>query len=348
MLYQHEHDKALKSLIDLSRSFWKSKILLVANELDVFSKLSHSPKTAKDLSRIIKTDPRATELLINALAAMGFLKKEKDYFSNTEVSKKYLCQGSPSYIGFALRHYNYCWDAWSELEQAVKRGHPKRFLEQEALHKDEKRARDFTLKMDFTGWKMAEEIEQMVDLSNVKSMLDLGGGSGCYSIYFAKKYPQLHCTIFELPFVAKVAEENVIRHNLEERVSVVTGDFTIDPIKDVYDLVLVSFVPHGFGEKEVHLMFNKVHSILKKDGRLVVQDYLLSSQDSSCEELAVFNMHMFLVTSGGRVYTLSEIKNFFYKANFSILQVLRLSERSDFLMGREPYLFIGGVNHEKK
>jgi len=330
---------SLKDIIDLSRSFWKSKILLVANELDVFSKLSDSPKTAKDLSEIMKTDPRATELLLNAVAGMGLLKKKKGIFSNTEVSKRYLCQSSASYIGFALRHYNYCWDAWSELDQVIKRGHPSRFIEQEALRNDEKRARDFALMMDYFGRKTVVEIDKFLSLGRVKKMLDLGGGSGCYSIFFAKKYSQLESVVFDLPLVAKFAKENVAEGDLTNRIRVVEGDFLTDEIGESYDLVFISFVLHTYNSSEISLIFRKVHRALQEEGRIVILEYILEENDTRPIEAAIFSILMLVNTMTGKVHNFKEIKDTLNKNRFEIVKIQKLT-KPDVLKSRNPFLII--------
>ena len=57
------------------RGYMESRALLTALELDVFTAVG-SGATAAEVAKKISTHPRATEMLLNALAAMGLLAKQ--------------------------------------------------------------------------------------------------------------------------------------------------------------------------------------------------------------------------------------------------------------------------------
>jgi hypothetical protein len=49
-------------------------VILTANNYRIFDYLK-TPKTAGSIARSISTDPRATEILLDAVTALGLLKK---------------------------------------------------------------------------------------------------------------------------------------------------------------------------------------------------------------------------------------------------------------------------------
>ena len=59
-----------------------------------------------------------------------------------------------------------------------------------------------------------------------KLMLDLGGGSGAYSIVATKTFPGLKAIVLDLPPVAVVAREYIAANEAADRVSALAGDFT--------------------------------------------------------------------------------------------------------------------------
>src|SRR6267143_705599 len=67
--------------------YWEGKVLLTAVKLDVFGALAKGARTVADVSRRLRTDRKATEILMNALASIGLLRKS---------GEQTFCQGTPN------------------------------------------------------------------------------------------------------------------------------------------------------------------------------------------------------------------------------------------------------------
>ena len=63
-------NELVMSILKMARGFWQARILMAAAELDVFSHLLDQPKTVAQLAQELSSDGRATETLLNALAAL--------------------------------------------------------------------------------------------------------------------------------------------------------------------------------------------------------------------------------------------------------------------------------------
>ncbi len=105
----------------LANSFQQSRILLTAVELDVFSLVDKKMLGSSDIAEKIKVDPRATDRLMNALVALGFLCKVRGKFYNSVNASQYLVKGKPEFMG-GLYHSLGLWQTWSTLTDAVKKG----------------------------------------------------------------------------------------------------------------------------------------------------------------------------------------------------------------------------------
>ena len=77
--------KQLQEFRRLSGGFRASRVLLTANNYAVFEELK-TPKTAAALAGRTKTDPRATEILLDAAAALGLLRKIGPRYSNAPLA----------------------------------------------------------------------------------------------------------------------------------------------------------------------------------------------------------------------------------------------------------------------
>jgi len=115
----------VKELRKLWGSYWQARVLLTANNLRVFDYLRTS-KTADEIADLIKTDPRATEILLDAVAGLGLLKKSKTAYRNSPTANHLLVTGTPYYQGDILRHADHLWTNWSNLDEIVKSGRPAR------------------------------------------------------------------------------------------------------------------------------------------------------------------------------------------------------------------------------
>ena len=76
---------SLEDLIARIRAFQESRALLTAVELDLFSAVGRGATAAEAASRL-ETDGRGTEMLMNALVALGMLQKKDGVFRKTRVS----------------------------------------------------------------------------------------------------------------------------------------------------------------------------------------------------------------------------------------------------------------------
>jgi hypothetical protein len=86
------HAKSLSPdyIREIAYGFQKSRVLLTAYELGIFSALGNRRKTSREVAESIDTDPRATDRLMNALCAIDLLTKRQNKFSHTQLAAHYL------------------------------------------------------------------------------------------------------------------------------------------------------------------------------------------------------------------------------------------------------------------
>ena len=65
------------SIIESVYAFRQARVLLTAFELDLFSHIGNGWKSSEETAQLANTNPRATDRLLNALCASGFLVKKK-------------------------------------------------------------------------------------------------------------------------------------------------------------------------------------------------------------------------------------------------------------------------------
>lgn len=292
-----------KELRKLWGGFWSARVLLTANNYGVFDYLK-SPKTAREIARSLKTDNRATEILLDALTGLGLLKKYNNKYKNSDISNRFLIKDSPYYHGDIIRHADALWKNWSGLDEIIKTGKPNH-----SAHDNEA----FIRGMHNLASLKAKDVIKLIDLKGVRKALDLGGGPGTYAIEMSKK--GISTTLFDLPETIKVAKE-IVKESKAKNIDFIEGNFVSDDIGRGYDLVFISQVIHAYSEKDCVSLIKKSKKALNQNGRIVIQEFYVDENRTMPSQSALFSVNMLVNTNGGRCYAPSEIKRWLSRAGF--------------------------------
>jgi 2-polyprenyl-3-methyl-5-hydroxy-6-metoxy-1,4-benzoquinol methylase len=290
-------------------SFFSSRIILTANNFRMFDILEGKEKTAGAAAKAISADGRATELLLNSLVAIGLLEKKKGKYRNAPVASRYLVKGKTEYQGDILRHYQILWENWSGLDLVMKTGQPHR-----RSHDHE----SFILGMHNLALQKVKSVVGSLDLKGVKTVLDLGGGPGTYSMGFARK--KIAVTLFDLADTLKISKRLIKEAGLDHMVRLHSGDFTKDELGGPYDLIFISQILHAYGPEQCAAMLRKCRSSVPRGGRIVIQEFYLDETKTGPAQGALFAINMLVNTPYGRTYTPGEMTSWLKRAGFKNIQ----------------------------
>jgi predicted O-methyltransferase YrrM len=302
----------------------EARIIQTAVELAIFDALGDSALTAADIASRLKLEPKATELLLNALAAMELLYKRAGVFSLAAGAKTYLVKGSSQYAGGMIRFDSSLWNCWEKLPAAIRSGQPVR--PPNMYQDDPVETEIFIGAMDslVKARGDADIIASAIDWNGAAQLLDVGSGPATYPIALCKRFPKLHATIFDLPTTLKFTQRYVRESGMDDRIRLVAGDYRKDAIPGSYDIIFLSNIIHGESEQENYSLVGKLAGHLKQGGRLVIKDHILDETRASPPVGALFSLLMLLTTTGGRCYSLSEITSWMERAGLSHVQQIDL------------------------
>ena len=300
--------RSLANLIESARAFQESRVLLTALELDAFTVIGEGASAA-EIALKLGTEPRATEMLLNALVALDALAKCGAVFSCTVDSKAL----GPARAG--LLHMVNLWDAWSSLTETVKTGKAVHSRGPESF--PEARTRAFIAAMHARAQASAQETVRLSGISDATRMLDVGGGSGVFSMAFARACPELHAEILDLGAVVPLAENYIREAGLQDRVRVRPGDMRTAEFGQGFDLVLLSAVCHMFSEDENRSLIQRCAQALVPGGRLVVREFILQEDRTAPRFAALFAINMLVGTEHGNTYTEGEYRTWLKEAGFA-------------------------------
>lgn len=328
MTIGEQEEMPIEEIKRTSRDFQKSRIILTAVELEVFSALGNDRRSSSEVAKLLGTDERATDRLMNALTAMGLLKKTEGKFSNTETTARYLNKESPDYMA-GLLHSASLWKSWSKLTQVVKKGEP---ADRES---DDRDLWGFISAMHERAKSSAPNIVEMLDLSGVKSILDVGGGSGAFSMAFVKAKKDIKATVFDLPDVIPLTREYIHQEGLDNHIDTISGDYKRDDFGRGYDLVFLSAIIHINSYQENKELIKKCVHSLNPGGHLIVQDFIMDESRTIPGFGAIFALNMLVNTQAGDTYTESEVRAWMEYAGLKDIERKDTGSVTSLIMGRK-------------
>jgi len=315
-----------ETILETSGAYWKSCTLHAAVELGIFTVIDREVLTAEEIGRTIGGSARGVPMLLNALTAMGILRRDGRAYANTEGSLTLLSGKSPRYIGHLILHHHNLMDSWNRLAEAVKTGRPQRIS---AAVDNETVRRNFLMGMFTIAAILGPLVAEVVNLSGRSRLLDLGGGPGTYAIHFCLKNPGLRATVFDLPTTQPLAEQTIRRFGLADRIEFTGGDFVNDDFGGPYDAAWLSQILHGEGPEVCRAIIAKAARALAPGGMALIHEFILDDTMDGPLPPALFSLNMLVGTVEGRSYGEGEIREMMAAAGFRNVKRLAFRSRTD-------------------
>ncbi|MFK4765242.1 methyltransferase dimerization domain-containing protein [Desulfobaculum sp. SPO524] len=245
-----------------------SNLLTAALEMRVFD---HLPATADGVTAHLGCRADVCARFLDVLAAIGLLERRGDTYHNTPTAQEFLASTSPAYRGAELdlqqRHY----ETFSQS------------ITERMMHPDHKE-RDRT----DTGWASRDALESLGNyalcgmlqestafitalpgFSGFRTMCDVGGNHGYYSMALLDQNPGLTATVCDLPSVADTIRAFHAEKGYADRMTTRSMDLrTDDSLGADYDLVFASHVLYGMHDA-MDAILGKVTAALTPGGWFV-------------------------------------------------------------------------------
>jgi predicted O-methyltransferase YrrM len=316
----------------ISGGYRASQILFTANRLELFTRLGRNEMTALELAQTLDTDPRATRILCDALAALGLLDKELDRYRNVPGAFDYLMSDAPTAQNALLWHGAGLYERWGKLYDVMRSGQPapREAMDVRLIGNEQAFARA----MASSGSLGARETAEKVDLTGACTMLDIGGGPGVYAIEFVRQNPQFHAVILDNEKTLSIAQAHIEQAALSERISVRAGDALKDDLGQGYDFILLSNVIHAYGPETNLQLLSRATKALAPGGRIGIKEFFLNPDRTSPEWACLFAVNMLVATEGGDCYTVAEVRDWFIQVGLVFDREIELTPPSRMVLGK--------------
>ncbi len=169
-----------------------------------------------------------------------------------------------------------------------------------------------------SNYPTAVSMASLLPLQPNAHVLDVGGGSGVWSIAQLEKNPTAKATLLDFDDVIPVSESYVSQHNLLDRYTMWDGDLEIvDFPENTYDRVLLGNICHALGGVATERLIQRLSGSVKSGGDIVIVDFVPDDLRSQPGWALVFGVNMLVSTPEGDVFTMPEYKNWLNSAGFT-------------------------------
>lgn len=314
----------------IARKFMQSRIILTAAELDLFTVVQEGNLTAGQIAQKLSLDERALTRVLDCLINLDLLEKTAGVYSLTVEGATFSSRHPESSLPMLL-HMNSLWDSWSTLTDVVVKGPDSEQRPPKPMDPEGRRA--FIGAMHVVGRSLSEEVAGSVDLSGFRKMIDVGGGSGTYTIAFLRNNPGMKAVLFDMEGVIPMARERLDAEGFLDRAELMAGDFYKDELPGGCDFALLSAIIHQNSPAQNCALYAKIFGALEPGGVLVIRDHIMDDTRTRPPEGALFAINMLVNTRGGDTYTFAEVEADLGDVGFVDVKVLRTGEKMDCLVG---------------
>lgn len=291
-----------KEIHDLATAWQKSRALLAAVELKLFSHVG-SGATSAAIAAGAGTDPRCTDRLLNVMVTLGVMEKDGDIFTNGPGAAEFLDEAGVGYLS-GLFHTANTYRNWGSLAEAVQAGTA---VIDTNFESEEGRAQ-FIEAMHRRAQDDAGDLVAQLDLKGVTRVLDVGGGSGAYSMALCRANPDLTSVVLDLPEVTPLTDRYVADEGLSERIFTRDGNYHEADFGTGFDLVLFSAIVHINSFDENAQLMRKAYDALNPGGMIAVQDFIMQDNRLTPPGGTMFALNMIVNTPAGDTYTEAEVR----------------------------------------
>ncbi len=299
---------------DLIQAFYRSAVVFAAWELGIFKELADFRKRdAAAIAHGLNLNPRSATLLLDACAALGLLEKEGHLYSNSADAEACLVPGRSHNLSSLLMESRELYPVWERLAAFVRGGAPVEWVIGEE-GEDPEQLTAYVLSQHAQRVATGRTIIRRLDLQGRRTLLEVKGGPGTYSMLISLEFPQLQCTVLDQPAIAKMAAALIAQEGAAARVTTLPGDFHTTPFPPGNDVILLFNLLHREPKDEIPMLLQRAADALNPGGIAYVMDIMTDETHTRPAYSALSALNLALTSREGYIFSHVELQDWIERA----------------------------------
>lgn len=300
---------------------YRLPVLTVADEVGTLAALSAHALDTAALAAQLSANARALAIHLSLLAAMGFVERREGLWRATAEARRWLHPEAEGYCGPLIHGFRQSQPLHEQLLATLRtgekaEGHASAAAEWERGDLPPELAVRITAFMNAHSQASARGVAMLPLFAEVRSLLDVGGGSGIFAIQLARAWPRLRATVMEIASVCAAADSYIAEAGVEGRVATQAVNMFTEAWPQGHDALFFSNVFHDWSEPTCQILADKAFAALPSGGRILLHEMLLDDDHCGPLATAAFSVLMLLGTRG-RQYSFAELRGMLEQAGFT-------------------------------
>jgi ubiquinone/menaquinone biosynthesis C-methylase UbiE len=313
----------VREISALTYGFIASKALFAAVELDLFTKIAQGIDTLPTIAAAAGVAANRTRTLLTTLKTVGLISEKDGRFANAPATATYLVDGAPGDFRDYVRVVNggFLYEGLRHLGPALRgqRVFPdKGFYEGILYSEGGVGGPAFSAAQHAGSLGPARLLAKRVDLAGARTLLDVGGGSGAYTLAFLKQNPQLSATILDFPDTMSTSTRYAAEAGMSDRVRHLAGNAITTQWPAAQDVVLMSYLWSAVGGNDIKLLARRAYESLRPGGLVLVHDFMVDDDHDAPGFAAMYLLSAVLDNPDAECLTPAFVESALRDAGFEI------------------------------
>ena len=268
----------VREISAITYGFMASKALFAALELELFTHIAQGADSTSALAKAAGIAENRLVTLLAALKSLGLI-TEGERLINAPATTRYLVAGAPGDFRDYVRLVNgeFGYESFRHLGAALRgeRIFPDKGFYEGMIYDAGIGGERFSSAQHTGSLGPARMLAKRLDLKDHRKLLDVGGGSGAYSIAFCAANPHLQATILDFPETVDTAKLYAREAGLSDRISHLAGNAIKVGWPNGHDVLLMSYIWSAVGEADLAILAKRAAESLPPGGLVLIHDFMV-------------------------------------------------------------------------
>lgn len=319
------------SLHDLLCAPMIQGVITAAIHLGIFSQLEGRPRTVGDITERCNASEHKVLRLLEALVNLSLLHCDGDFYHNAQFSSVHLVEGKQHYVGDFLLLLEAEAVHWSALPAIITGGHAESGLSDDFFATQ--RATYIRAMNNFGAQGEADALRSVVSLPDCRRLLDVGGGSGIYSLALLEKHPAMQVTILDMAETLSITASCIENSPQAERITLRSGDMMTESFGENFDAILLSDILYR--EASAPYLLQKTRDALNPGGHVIIRGYYSGPNSDACLFGSLFTLKLLINAASLEVISFPQLRTLLHDTGFRVLHAKPLTTYSKLIIGRK-------------